>query len=94
MSVDLVVCGIKPPTEEYTKKLEAWKACEAAGVEIPKEVDDFFNGEEPEPSGMRVELPYDAPECCTEWYDENGQGYEIDLSKLPKGVAIIRAYLS
>jgi hypothetical protein len=101
MSVGYYVVGVKPPTEEYAKRVAVWQACEAAGVEIPDEVDDFFGGEEPDPTGMVVDLGWvddrkPRHECATEWMAHEGEesGLEIEIAKLPEGVERIRVFLS
>lgn len=91
MSSSLV--GVKPPDAKWKAMKAAWEACEAAGVEPPKEVADFFGGERPDPSGVVVIIrdtsavhefaPHDAAE-----------GFEVDLTKLPKDVTMLRFWNS
>jgi hypothetical protein len=91
MSVSRHVIGFRPPDEQYKKMAKAWKACEEAGVEPPAEVSRYFDDVEPDPAGMEVDLG----KAVTEWTDgDMCEGYEIDVTKLPKGVTIIRSYTS
>ncbi len=86
MSMSSSVSGFRPPDAHYRKMMAAYKACNDAGVAIPREVDDFFNGETPDPAGTEVGLG----KAVTEYHDEMQEGFEVDISKLPKGVTIIR----
>lgn len=82
MSTD--VQGFRPPGEQFEKMRAAYEACSEAGVDIPGEVEDFFEGEPPDPQGVCV----DIAEAATE--RPGGAGYEVDLTKLPAGVTVIR----
>ena len=68
----------------------AYDVCQLAGIEIPDEVDKFFNGETPDEAGVEVEID----SILDEWGDDIRQGYQVDLSKLPKDVKILRFYNS
>jgi hypothetical protein len=65
-----------------------YDACMAANTELPKEVDDFFGFDPPDDAGVKVEIKEHA--CCKEYEDEGSTGYEIDVTKLPKDVTILR----
>lgn len=68
-----------------------WDACDKAKVPVPKDVDDFFEDEGPgDKPGKEISLKA----AMTEWSCEYATGYEIDVTKLPKGLKIIRAYMS
>jgi len=90
MSMSTSVIGIRPPTDDYKKKVAAYLACDAAGVPAPKELDDYFDGLQPkhiDPNGMRVELGHPA---VTTYRGEDGSGLDVDLTKLPEGITKIR----
>lgn len=87
MSMSTHVCGIRPPDEKWKKMKAAFDSCQNAGIEVPDEVWDFFGGERPDEAGVIVALPTD---CATEWRAEMQDGYEVDISKLPKDVTVIR----
>jgi hypothetical protein len=91
MSISTHVVGFRPPDAHYLKMAKVWHTCEEAGVEPPAEVSKYFDHVEPDPAGMEV----DIAKAVTEWTDgDMCQGYEIDVTKLPKGVTIIRSYTS
>ena len=97
MSVGLSVQAVKEPTEEYAAKVAVWRACEAAGVDIPDEILEYFDHEEPDPTGMTTYLGgecFTNHPCATIFQTEDYYGLEIDLSKLPDGVTRIRAFLA
>ena len=84
--------GFKPPDEKWHKMKAVRDACLKAKINTPKEVDDFFDGKTPDEKGVEVDLK--SLPCCKKWNVDYAEGYEIDVSKLPKDVTIIRAYTS
>ena len=77
-----------PADMDYQNKLNVLYACQKAEIEIPKEIDDYFGGEEDPDYPLEIQYEPD------EWSDEGREGFEIELSKLPEGVKRIRFYNS
>ncbi len=95
MSMSTHVVGFKPPDDKWRKMKGIWDSCEEAGINPPKDVNDYFGGEAPGPAG--VEVDEDALIECGAVKEHDGDmedGYEIDVTKLPKDVKIIRVYNS
>ena len=94
MSMSTHVFGIKPPDDRFKTMYEVWRVCLKAKVTPPKEVLDFFADEEPDEAGVRISLDYfvgtKAYPAVTEYSEEMGQGYEVDLRKLPADIKILR----
>ncbi len=93
MGMHSYVKGVKPADDKYRKMLAIYQQCRDAQVSVPKEVDDFFNGENPDPKGVVVTLRADAKGPVQEWRDEDNEmleGFEVDITNLPKDVTIIR----
>jgi len=88
MGMSTHVIGIKPPDEVWKKMKAAWDACESAGVPIPESVVDFFDGETPDEAG--VVLPLNRHECVKRYNCDSQEGFEVDVSKLPVDVKIVR----
>lgn len=88
MGMSTYVVGIKPPDEKWKKMKAAWDACASAGVPIPKKVDDFFGGEPPDERGVVVEI--EETQAVTKYHINTSSGFEVDISKLPADVKIIR----
>jgi hypothetical protein len=83
------VTGFAPPDEQWAKMKAIWDACEAAGIEVPDEVEEFFGGEAPDPAGVEVDLP------LRKWNGgEGGAGYELDIASIPPQVKTLRFYNS
>lgn len=81
--------GFKPPDDHWLQMKAVWDACVKAMIEVPEEVDRFFNGETPDDSGVEIRLDY--TDCCSDYSDGDMRvGIEIDLDKVPKGVKAIR----
>lgn len=84
--------GFRPPDEKWLAHKKVWDACHEAGVPIPPETRAFFEGSEPDPAGIVVDL-YSHP-CCSGWVSDYADGVEIDVSKLPPQLTKIRIYES
>ena len=92
--MDTYVVGFKPPDEKWQKMFAIWKACDEANISTPEEVNEFFNDEEPDESGVRVDLS-ELEDCCREWNDgDMSQGFEIVVDKIPKDIKVVRFYNS
>jgi hypothetical protein len=91
MGMSTHVVGFRPADDEWYRKTAAYRACADAGVAIPAELETFFGGEDPlDQPGYEVNIkaavsPYSA---------DSRSGYDIDLSKLPPGLKIVRVYNS
>ncbi|TAL29053.1 MAG: hypothetical protein EPN98_21665 [Phenylobacterium sp.] len=90
MGMSTHIAGIVPPDETWQKKKAAYDACREAGIPIPKELDAFFGGEPPDPSGVVISL--DRTAVVKEWSSESASGFEVDLAGLPKHIKILRFY--
>lgn len=90
MGMSTHVVGIVPPDADYKRMAAVYKACVAADVPVPDEVEAFFEGEPPDPAGMVIDLD----QAAKEWEDDGRSGYEVDLDKVPKHVKSIRFYNS
>jgi hypothetical protein len=88
MSMSTHVTGFVPPDETWLKMKAIWDACAEAGIAPPEEVEEFFDGEAPDPAGQEVDIP------SSEWRDDSSEGIEITLADVPSRVKIIRFYNS
>lgn len=92
MGMSTHIVGFKPADEKWQQMKEALEACRRADVEVPDEIDQFFNYEDPDEAGVRVEI--EDTDAVSEWHDEAGSGYDIDVSKLPTDVTLVRVWNS
>ncbi len=92
MSMSYHIVGFRPPDAKWHKMKAAWEACDAAGLRIPAEVAEFFGHEDPDESGVEVEI--EDTESVTEYRAEMREGFEVDVTKLPPDVKIIRFFNS
>lgn len=74
--------------EEYKKKLAVLKSCMEAGVEVPDEVDDYFDGTND------PDYPLEVKGNVIDWDDDGRQGYDVDVKSIPSGVERIRFEIS
>ncbi len=99
MSSSLHVVGFKPPDDKWRKMKAVYDACKKAGICAPITVTEFFAAEEPDDAGVTVEMATDYSDrnrhaSVTEYRANMVNGFDVDLSKLPKDVTIVRFYVS
>lgn len=94
MSQTVYVQGIKPPDETWRRMKAIWDACEAAGVRTPPEIDRYFEGANPDPLGVIVDINHYKGIVAREWSDDARNGIEVMIDKLPPGTSIIRFVIS
>lgn len=70
------------PNYQWKKMKAVWDACIVAGIEIPTEVHEYFNGTEPSMDGVEVNIYHCIDELPnSEW--------KIHYGKLPKNLNCI-----
>lgn len=72
----------------YLQKLAVLHACEAAGIEPPDEIYDYFG------EALNPESPLEIEYKPRVWKAGMREGFEVDLDTLPEGVKTIRFYNS
>lgn len=93
MGMTSYVIGIRPPDDKYKKMLAVYNACITANIVIPDEITDFFNGQDPDPAEVHIDLKDTGKNpCVLNYYDVEGnsQGLEVVLDRLPKDIRILR----
>lgn len=81
-----MLVGFVPPDAKWKKMQEAWMACKNADVEVPVEIEDFFDGADPLEDGAQIDLE----NITQNWSGEGEDGLEIDVSRIPKNVKKLR----
>lgn len=56
LDISLKVEGVKPADDKFRQMLAAYRSCVEAGVAVPGEVLEYFDGREPVDDGVVVEL--------------------------------------
>lgn len=95
MGVCYYVEGIRPPDERWKKykaAYDAWRELPDSG-ELPEQLLAFFDHRDPDKEGVIVDLD-ECEEAVTEWEEEGRSGYQVDLSKIPKDLKILRFVIS
>jgi hypothetical protein len=83
--MDMQVVGYKPVDEKWTKMRAVRDACLDAGVPIPEAVEEFFERKDPDPAGVRCDIPTRAlgRGLAKPWTDRgNFIGIEVNLTQL------------
>lgn len=88
MGMSTHVVGFRPPDEKWEKMKAVWDASVEADVSIPREVKDFFEGEDPDPKGVAIRIPVE------EWQGDMQEGVQVWLDELPPDIKVIRFYNS
>jgi len=88
MSMTTHVYGFHAPDAKWRQMKTIFDACDEAGVEIPEEVDTYFNGEPPEEHGVLESL--ENHPACTHYHEDMRDGFEIDVKMLPEHIRHIR----
>lgn len=95
MSMSTHVKGIIPPDETWLKMKVIYDNCIDADIEVPDKVMEFFDYEEPDNSGVVIDLSTKQySNICREWSDDMSSGYELDVKDIPEGVRTLRFYNS
>ena len=79
MGMNTRVVGFITPDEKWNRMKSVWDACIAADIEIPAEVGDFFNWEDPDPAGIEVDIEKITVEMSPH---DCANGWEISLKDL------------
>lgn len=92
MDMSMRIIGFRQPNDEWQLMKAAWDACRNAGVTIPPGVVKFFGGQAPgESPGEAVDI--DIASQHQKVSDGECRGldiWDVDLSKLPSGVKVLR----
>lgn len=89
MGMTTHVVGFRPADDRWNQMKKAWEACTAAGIPLPREVYEFFDGEEPDDKpGMDV----DIEDAIAPFNAEGRRGFDVHIDKLPPGVKTVRFY--
>jgi ATP-dependent Clp protease ATP-binding subunit ClpA len=86
----LHVVGIREPDEQWLRMKTVFDACQAAHVDLPSAVEQFFGALGPDESGM----PMDLSASIVDWSTTEHTGVELILAHLPEKVTRLRFYLS
>jgi len=89
MSADLIISGFRPADERYEKMRSVYNNMRELNLTVPNEVLNFFDGNGPNEHGSEVSIK----DAITPYKGVETDGFDIDLSKLPKDVTVIRAYI-
>lgn len=92
MSMSTHIHAFRDMDGEFKRMMDAKVYCDAHSLSYPREVDTYFRGsaEESEQYLRDEMLEIDIRDALTDYSDHSSQGYEVDVSKLPKEVKTIR----
>jgi hypothetical protein len=89
MGMSTRVYGFRPPDEKWLQMKNVWDACEAAKMDVPEEVGEFFDWKEPNDEEVVVD---DLGPAVEKW--ENGwlsaTGFQVEVAKIPPNITHIR----
>lgn len=88
MGMHTYIQAIRPPDAKWQSMKAVYDSCMDAGVPLPVEVERFFGGDKPCDKGVIVRL--DRDKHYTEGSDDGRDWMDLDLTKLPNDVKIVR----
>ena len=89
MSISMHVVYLRDEgDEDHRKKVAVLRACNEAGVGVPVEINEYFQGTSDE------SLPLEIEAKPIPWHDDYREGFTIFVDEIPEGVKKIRFYLS
>lgn len=95
MGMSTRVTAFRPADAEWKKMRAVWQTCHDAGINIPTEVEQFFDCRAPDERGVEIYMAaLTACGAVKEWSNENSAGFELDVKKLPPDVTVVRFYNS
>ena len=99
MGMSTHIVAIRPPDEKWRKMKAARDACVAAGIEVPDEIDDYFDNEAPDEKGVLIcleigEFDRARHPSIQNYQSDSGGVWDVDLDKLPPDTKILRFYNS
>jgi hypothetical protein len=80
----------KPLDEKGKRYAVAWRACQAAGIEIPSHVSDYFHNNRTQPDLEMFLEDLRLHPAVKPYADDRCAGYDVDISKLPPGCKTLR----
>lgn len=92
MGMSTHIQGIGKPDAKHKKMFDAYEACKAAGIDVPDEVNEYFDWDTPNEMGRTIELR--RGDSVTEYKAEMRDGYDVEIAKLPKDITHIRFFNS
>lgn len=89
------IVAFRPADEMWRRMKAVWDACLTAGINLPAEVERYFNGEAPDPHGVELaEHQLREAGAVRDWEADMCEGFEVDVSKLPPEVTVVRFYIN
>lgn len=79
------VYAIRPPDSKFKKMKAIYDACIAGGMDVPEDVEEFFDYKEPDPLGIQV-----AIERVQLLEGEDALGVQVAVTDIPKWATHIR----
>lgn len=89
-----IIAYIPDTDPEYQMHKEVLQVCAKNEVSLPIETAAYFGDSSPQLYLLDEKLEVDLVKGIhfKEWSDESSQGFEVDLTQLPKGVTKLRFY--
>lgn len=95
MGMSTHIKGFTPDTDAtYQRHKKVLIVCLEADVQLPKETAEYFGSTTAYEELLDEKLEIELKEGVhyENWSDESSQGFEVDLTKIPKGVTKLRFY--
>ncbi len=97
MGMSTHIEAFMPDTDaDFIKHKNVLLACREAGVSLPKETAGYFGSDDTsnETLDERLIVPLQLSLDYVNYSEDDRHGFEVDLTRLPKGVTKLRFYNS
>jgi len=87
MGMSTSVIFLREKTDkEHQKKVDVLRACLAANISLPPEIDEYFGGGTDENYPLQIEIK----SAVSEWFGDDCGGIDVTMDKLPEEIKTIR----
>lgn len=86
----LKIYAVTVRSAEWKRMRDIYLACQRAAVEIPAVVQKYFAGQTVDDKDEEVVEITDDRTCVRLVVDGSDDQYDIDVSRLPRGITIVR----
>lgn len=95
MGMSTHIQGFIPDTDtDFKKHKKILLFCMEENVSLPKETAEYFGSDDAEEYLIeeKLEIKLEEGVHYKEWMEDSSKGFEVDLTRLPKGVTKLRFF--
>ena len=94
MSISINLVGYRKADETFHRMKAVYDACKKAKIDPPQSVEKYFGYDSPTQYGNQIALKPDETPGITSYNENECDGFDVDLDKLPPEIRVLRFYNS